>query len=465
MANPKVTVTLDADDRASGKVKKAQSAFAGFKDFLKTSFALTLTDVANVVRRVGDVVSGLVLPAAEAEAALNKTANAMKAAGTFSETSLAQVSAFAQQLSKTTGISDEAGLALFSLARSFTSTNREAAQLVTVAADFAVASGKGLEESVTAIAAAMNGATRGVAKFAPEIANLTDEQLRNGEATRILGERFKGLAAGELNTLQGQFTRNKNAVGELVEAFGRGLVGSFALKGAVADLNTVLESATAEQFAEKSGKAFRGLTITFLSFLPSVDQLLKGLQAITSVAAFLNPELAQLSIIIGDARKSFSDYATVADLADQAALGFTVATDKAAEALRKAALQLDNNKSGQQLLAEETARTAAQQKIYTDVYNAYLASVDASAQGNADNISGLLQTGAALDSVAGSARRSTVAFQQYTAAASEAATASQRFAAGGAVRSSIEGGNNPGINRDAVSSSIRGGANPGARFR
>lgn len=218
----KVEVTGDSTS-AERAAKKTQSAFGKLGNFIKDRFVVTLGDVTNAVRGVVSVMGDAVAAADRQEEAVNNLNSAMKASGDFSEAASKDMQDFASQLQKTTTIGDETTLEMLALAKSFGRTNEEAKRMVRTAADFSVAAKINLEEALRRIGRAAQGSVDDISKFAPEIRELTKEQLAAGEATRVLEERFGGLAQAQAQTSAGIRKQLLNALVNLQETLGQSL--------------------------------------------------------------------------------------------------------------------------------------------------------------------------------------------------------------------------------------------------
>ena len=253
-----IRARIEATDRASGKIKKVERGFSGLASKIKTGYVVGLAAATAAVAAFTRVLGSSVDAAAKQEAAVNKAASAMQTAGTFSKSALKEVEGFASALQKVSTVGDETALELFALARGFTSTNQAAQDIVRTSADFAKAADIGMTEAVRRLGRAVHGSTEDVAKFAPEIANLTKTQLQAGEATKILGQRFAGLAAAELRTFDGRLQQLKNSFGDLLESFGSWITKSetarVVMEGLTRAFDDLAKAAAAGPYKEHADK-------------------------------------------------------------------------------------------------------------------------------------------------------------------------------------------------------------------
>jgi len=158
--------------------------------------------------------------AARQEDAINNLNQALSSAGQLSKETSRDLQDFAIELQQISIISDELTLEMLALAQSFVKTSDEAKELTKVALDFSVGAGLSFEESLRRLGRGVQGASGDIANFAPQIRGLTRDQLAAGEATRILGERFAGAAAAQLETFSGITTATTNALGDMLENLG-----------------------------------------------------------------------------------------------------------------------------------------------------------------------------------------------------------------------------------------------------
>jgi len=164
--------------------------------------------------------------ASRQEEAINTLNSALASTGEFSQAASRDVQEFAAQLQATTTIGDELAIEMFALAQAFTQNKDAAKELTAAAADFAAGAGINFEEAVRRLGRATQGTTDDIAKFAPEIKNLTRAQLEAGDATRILAERFSGFAANQIKTFSGAMKQAVNTFGDLLEKMGETIIKS-----------------------------------------------------------------------------------------------------------------------------------------------------------------------------------------------------------------------------------------------
>ena len=98
-------------------------------------------------------------------------------------------------------------------------TQEEIFDVMAVAVDMAASGAMSLDSAVSNLNKAYGGLSGELGESIPEIKNLTAEELKNGGATKLLGERYKGIAKDVASTT-GTAEQLANAMGDLKEELG-----------------------------------------------------------------------------------------------------------------------------------------------------------------------------------------------------------------------------------------------------
>ena len=215
-ATARVSVEMEKGLTASS------AAFASFVGNLGAGAALSaFAALKNAAVSLFDtfVVDG-VKAASESEAGLNRLGQAMKSTGDFSEESLTAFQEWATVIQKTTEYEDDAVLAQVALAKSFGLTNTQAKAAVSAALDLSKATGQDLQTAVVALSASYNGQAGKLGKLNAGVKELTEEQLKNGGAVKLLAAQYAGAAAAGVNTFSGALNVSKIAFGDVKEEIG-----------------------------------------------------------------------------------------------------------------------------------------------------------------------------------------------------------------------------------------------------
>jgi hypothetical protein len=210
-----------------GDASQAKKEIGGFSAFGVAKGQLLADGIKSAFKGIASAFTGIANSFKEfvslsniQEEAVNKLNQAMKSAGDFSAAASEEMQTFATGLQNIAGVGDEAILEMLALAKSFGTTNEQARQMTSAAADFAVAADINMTEALRRLGRATRGSVDDVAKFVPAIKDLTKEQLAAGEATRLIAERFAGVAAAATETFSGRMDKLGLRVGDAKEKLG-----------------------------------------------------------------------------------------------------------------------------------------------------------------------------------------------------------------------------------------------------
>ena len=111
-------------------------------------------------------------------------------------------------------------------------TEKQIEDVLKASTDLAASGVMPLDQAVKELSRSYSGNLEELKRLNPELANLTKEQLAQGEAVRIIGQEYKGMADAMANTFEGRDTQWKNSfsdlqaeVGEIIQRvkyFGQG---------------------------------------------------------------------------------------------------------------------------------------------------------------------------------------------------------------------------------------------------
>ena len=111
-------------------------------------------------------------------------------------------------------------------------TEKQIEDVLKASTDLAASGVMPLDQAVKALSRSYSGNVEELKRMNPELANLTKEQLEQGEAVRIIGQEYKGMADAMANTFEGRDTQWNNSfsdlqaeVGEIIQRvkyFGQG---------------------------------------------------------------------------------------------------------------------------------------------------------------------------------------------------------------------------------------------------
>jgi hypothetical protein len=213
----------------------AKAARKGLNQFEKNvesslgSIQSSFTSLRNIAAAAVGVFAGRAIisgirsvteAAAIQQDAINNLNTALKLSGEFSEGASKGFQDFASQIQSTTKFGDEAILQQVALAKAFGASNEQAKLITTAATELAAATGKSLDEATRQVSKTLGGFAGELGEVNPAIKALTQEQLRNGEAAKILIEQYGGSAAAQVNTFSGSTAQLSNVYGDLFEKIG-----------------------------------------------------------------------------------------------------------------------------------------------------------------------------------------------------------------------------------------------------
>ena len=122
-------------------------------------------------------------------------------------------------------------------------TEKQIEDVLKASTDLAASGVMPLDQAVKELSLSYSGNLEQLKKMNPELANLTKHQLAQGEAVRIIGKEYKGIANAMANTFEGRDTQWKNNFSDLQAAVG-GIIQAtkFGFQGRMMDsLNKITE--------------------------------------------------------------------------------------------------------------------------------------------------------------------------------------------------------------------------------
>jgi hypothetical protein len=141
------------------------------------------------------------------------------ALGRTSQSLLDQASA----LQKVTTFGDEATIQQQAFLASLGFTEDKIIEIIPVAMDLATATGMTLESAVRNTAKTFSGLAGELGEMVPQLRDLTAEEMKAGDAVRIMADLFGGQATAQAETMSGALEQAQNSAGDLAEAIGERL--------------------------------------------------------------------------------------------------------------------------------------------------------------------------------------------------------------------------------------------------
>ena len=124
---------------------------------------------------------------------------------------------FASEMQRVSNYGDEQLIPMMANLVSLGRTEAETMQIMSVAMDMSAGMGISLDTAINQLNATLNGNIGRLGQQNAELKGLTDEELRQGKAVEILGEKFKGLASATADTSK----QLQNIKGDFKEALGQ----------------------------------------------------------------------------------------------------------------------------------------------------------------------------------------------------------------------------------------------------
>ena len=149
----------------------------------------------------------------------------------------------ASALQQNSVFGDEAVIAQQAFLASIGMTEDQIKDILPVAADLAAATGMTLESAVRNTAKTFSGLAGELGELVPQLRDLTAEEMKAGEAVKVMADLFGGTASAQAATLSGKLDRVKNVVGDIVEDMGSKLAPAIE---SVADAVLILSGAVEE---------------------------------------------------------------------------------------------------------------------------------------------------------------------------------------------------------------------------
>jgi hypothetical protein len=229
------TKTTDKANQSTGKVGEA---FAGLSSTLsKTALPLLAVQTAvSAVTQVFGVLSSalgsFVDDYAAAEKAQTLLTQAIENSGGRIQNSADAWGAYLDQLQEVKAVDADVLRGLVAQAVQMGFSEAQIKSLVEASIGLSKVTGDSLDGSFQKLIGTTKGMARGLTAMVPELQNLTDEQLRSGDAFAVVADKYKTAADGA-----GSYTYSVKqaglAAGELSEDVGKLIVESINLKGAM----------------------------------------------------------------------------------------------------------------------------------------------------------------------------------------------------------------------------------------
>lgn len=205
--------------------KKLNSTTKGTKDFAAglAKAGLAAAGVVAAVKAAGAVVDDLTDAYRTQFKAETQLAAAAKNNPYLDKAAVQRLRDYATELGRVAGVGDEELLPFMAQLAAAGRTEKQVQEVMAAALDIAASGTMSLDSAVRSLNKSYGGLAGELGESIPEIKDMTAEQLKNGGAVKLLGERYKGMAAevagnvGSGNKLKAAFTDLKETLGQPFE--------------------------------------------------------------------------------------------------------------------------------------------------------------------------------------------------------------------------------------------------------
>lgn len=344
----KISITLDDGSVREGFAriqKSGEDSGKGLSDaFSEIKKTLLEVAAAYIGFEAGKRFIEESIEAASAyDKALNDMNKSLASAGGYTKEASQQFVDLAESVEKSTTLDAKKVLGLEALANNYAHTNEQAIALTKAAIDLGAATGKGPEVALQQLGATLSGTSGRLAKLLPQLKSLTAYQLETGAAIKIVADRFRDAAAGDINTFQGSIDRLGNTFERLKINLGELVTQSPTVRGVIQFLTTELGHLADSlkglggndsfmrqliidsiEFGQAFNQAVIGPIYAFYEIVNTVfhgvETIITGtLYSIAGVAAKITSFMGKSFEPLSDSLKNFSEQSKIAmnDFADE----------------------------------------------------------------------------------------------------------------------------------------------------
>lgn len=195
----------------------------------------------------------------------------------------------AQEIQKTTIFGDEEIIRQQSFLAQLQFTEKQINEIINASVNLSAGLDISLDSAVRNVAKTFSGLSGELGELVPQLRGLTQEQLKSGEAVKLLTGLFEGQAATLRATGTGSVAALQNAFGDLREELGKTIIEG--LQPLVAGLTSIIENRGVIAIIQGIGRAFGGIIGTVGAVVKSIGDLL-------SVIPSLRSEVEQLEAAV-----------------------------------------------------------------------------------------------------------------------------------------------------------------------
>ena len=203
--------TLNSLSKLNGAFQLTKGVVGGATSALRTG--------TEVIKKVGAEMERLSEAANVQIKAETQLAQAAKSNPYLDDNSVRQLKNYASELQALTAIGDETTIPLMAQLAAAGRTQAEIQDIMSAALDVSASGAMSLESAVKNLNKTFSGLSGELGESIPEIKNLTKEQLKNGEAVKVIASQYKGMAE-EVANATGSLEKMEGARGDFEEQLG-----------------------------------------------------------------------------------------------------------------------------------------------------------------------------------------------------------------------------------------------------
>ncbi len=211
-----------------GAFKEGSSVFSG----IATAFGPLTAIVTGAIVGFNKISAAIDDAVAEAKS-LKEIGASLSATGEGGSIAVQAISDFADELKATTKVDDDLIKSLFVTAKSFGINTEQAKNLTEAALNLSAATGIDVETAVRQLGGTLDGTAGKINNLGADFRNLSTEQLKSGAAIDLVSKKYAGAAANDVDQYSKATARLSNAFSDLSKGFGRVIIESDLVIGAL----------------------------------------------------------------------------------------------------------------------------------------------------------------------------------------------------------------------------------------
>jgi len=267
--------TAPATDRLSKSSDKLDRSWA---KTIKTGVALTAVVVGlrKGYRALSGFVQGSIKEGAEAELQQSQLAAAYQNTGEYSAELMERSRELASELQRQTVVGDDTAIGWMALGRAMGVPTEMLGEFVQALAG-AEAAGLPAQTMMRGLATSLQGQADMVKRYVPAVRELTEAELRRGDAIRLVRDTYLPLAEAQRTTFSGSAMALKNSYGDLREEMAQIVTAAPITRAAMLELSTELDHQA--ELVRLLGDDYQTFTETGVHGLITSYEFLIGTQA------------------------------------------------------------------------------------------------------------------------------------------------------------------------------------------